>query len=86
MGAFFMCTVYVLYSEIRDKFYVGYTCMNMENRLRRHNSFHGGYTGKVKDWKIEYSETFASKVEAIKREKEIKSWKSRRRIIELIGK
>jgi putative endonuclease len=86
MGAFFMCTVYVLYSGIRDKFYVGYTCMNMEERLRRHNSFHGGYTGKVKDWKIEYTETFASKVEAIKREKEIKSWKSRKRIIELIRK
>ncbi len=81
-----MCKVYILHSGNRDKFYVGYTCMEIRDRLRRHNGLHGGYTGKEKDWVVVYEETFSTKDEAIRREREIKSWKSRKRIIELIGK
>jgi len=56
----------------------------MQERLRRHNSNHKGFTGKVGDWVIVYSEGFAEKPLAMKREREIKGWKSRERIEKLI--
>ncbi|MCZ8228298.1 GIY-YIG nuclease family protein [Flavobacterium sp.] len=77
-------TVYILYSKSADKFYVGYTSMSIDERLRRHLSSHKGFTGRVKDWGLFYSEKFSEKSEAIKREKEIKSWKSKVKIQLLI--
>ena len=72
--------VYILYSAIKDKYYVGFTGDDLNERLRKHNSNHSGFTGHCGDWKLVYSEIFPSKQEAMKREKEIKSWKSRKRI------
>ena len=77
--------VYILYSEILDKYYVGST-KNIEERLRRHLSNHKGYTSKSKDWKVVYDESFDSREEAVKKENEIKKWKSRKKIEILIGK
>ncbi len=73
---------YILYSESIDKYYVGHTS-NLEERLRKHNTNHKGFTGKTSDWKIVYSEQFATKSEAFAREREVKAWKSRKRIIAL---
>ncbi|PKP07814.1 MAG: excinuclease ABC subunit C, partial [Bacteroidetes bacterium HGW-Bacteroidetes-3] len=42
-------------------------------------------TGNENDWQLVYKEEFSSKTEAYSREREIKSWKSRKKIIELIG-
>jgi putative endonuclease len=52
----------------------------MQEQLRRHNSNHKGFTGKVADWELKFSEVFPDKTVAIVREKEIKSWKSRKKI------
>ena len=79
-----MCCVYILYSFELDKFYVGHTCDAMEDRLRTHLSNHSGFTSKAKDWEMVYSEPYSSKSLAYRREREIKAWKSRRLIIELI--
>jgi putative endonuclease len=76
--------VYILYSTQLDRYYVGYTSQTLQERLSRHNIIHKGFTGKAKDWQIVYSEDFDSKTLAIKRELEIKSWKSRSRIELLI--
>ena len=76
--------VYILYSASRDKFYVGYTSDLIE-RLKKHNSKHKGFTGSETDWKIIYTETFDTKAEAIKRERQIKSWKSRIKMEKLIN-
>jgi putative endonuclease len=57
----------------------------MTERLRRHNSNHSGYTGKIGDWEIMYTEEYEYKQDALKREKEIKGWKSRSKIIKLIS-
>lgn len=73
-------TVYILYSKSADKYYVGYTSMSIDERLRRHLSNHKGFTGRIKDWELFYFEQFSEKSEAIKREKEIKSWKSKAKI------
>jgi putative endonuclease len=68
---------YILYSSSRSKYYVGHTGDELAERLRKHNSNHKGYTGKVGDWEIVYTEEYAAKAMAYKREREVKGWKSR---------
>jgi putative endonuclease len=77
--------VYILFSEKKNQFYVGFTSDTLENRLRKHNSNHKGFTGKCGDWTIVYTERFNNKKMAMDRESEIKKWKSRKRIEELIA-
>ncbi|MBL7778151.1 MAG: GIY-YIG nuclease family protein [Chitinophagales bacterium] len=67
-----------------DRYYVGYTSDTLESRLYKHNHKHSGFTGKCNDWQIVYSEKFDSKITAMKREREIKRWKSRKKIEELV--
>ncbi len=80
-----MFTVYILFSETADKFYIGFTSEPVEERLRKHLSNHSGFTAKTKDWKIVHTEQFENKSEALQREKEIKNWKSKSRILKLIS-
>jgi len=77
--------VYILFSSIADKYYVGFTGDDLAERLRKHNSNHKGFTGKFNDWKIIYAEIFDNKPDALKRESEIKNWKSRIKVEKLIG-
>ena len=79
-----MYYVYILQSEKSGKYYTGY-CADIEVRLIRHNS---GATPSTKSgipWKLVYFENFSEKSEAIKRENEIKSKKSRKYIENLIN-
>ena len=76
--------VYILYSEQLDKFYVGRTSDALDDRIRRHLSQHDGFTGRAKNWKLVYSEACDEKSNAVRRETEIKSWKSKNRIKLLI--
>ncbi len=80
-----MWTFYILYSSIRDKYYVGHTGDHLAERVRKHNTRHKGFTGGAGDWKVIYTEIFSSKEEAYKREREVKNWKSRKLIEKLIG-
>jgi len=64
--------VYILYSKSLDKYYIGHT-LNMDERLKKHNNRHRGFTGKNDDWKVVYTEYCGSRSEAMKREREIKS-------------
>ena len=65
--------VYILYSNNLQKYYVGATSMEPENRLRKHLSNHKGYTGKAKDWRIIKQVELNSKKEALILEKKIKN-------------
>jgi putative endonuclease len=76
--------VYILYSLNKDKFYIGFTS-NLEERINRHNQKSKGFTGNTNDWLIVHSETYNTKSEALAREKQIKSWKSRSKIQQLIS-
>ena len=58
---------YILYSKSQDKYYSGYTSSKLNERLRKHNSNHKGYTGKADDWEVVYYETYAVKELAYKR-------------------
>ena len=77
-------TVYVLYSTKFDKIYIGYTS-DLEQRLLSHNVFaNKGYTIKYRPWEILFTEQFASKTEAMSREKQLKSGVGREMIWNLI--
>ena len=80
MLAFFvskMYTVYVLHSPTFDKIYIGYTS-NLIQRLLSHNELATkGYTIKFRPWIVVHKEEFEDKSDAMKREKELKSFKGR---------
>ncbi|SHH53281.1 GIY-YIG nuclease family protein [Winogradskyella jejuensis] len=77
--------VYIIYSNKIDKFYVGYSGDILEERIRKHNTNHKGFTGKANDWELKYFEEYSEKSEAIKRELSIKNKKSRKHIERLIA-
>ena len=76
---------YILFSPIKNRFYIGFTSDDIIERIKKHNTNHKGFTGKTGDWILKYYETFETKEEAIKREATIKKWKSRKLIEKLIG-
>ena len=80
-----MYTVYILYSYLADKFYIGYTGEPVETSLQKHLATHKGFTAKYDDWQIVYTETYHSKEDATKREKQIKNWRSRKMIEMLVS-
>ena len=74
---------YILYSQKLDKFYIGSTG-DVEGRLQRHNSSNKGFTSTGKPWELKYYEAFEEKSDAMKREAQLKKWKSRSAILHLI--
>ena len=81
-----MAFTYILYSAQLDKHYVGASQDELEQRIRRHNAHHKGFTGKANDWVLMYAEPIETFELALQREREIKSWKSRKRIESLYTK
>ena len=74
-------TVYAIRSETTGKIYIGFTG-DLKRRLKYHNGELGfkkrAYTYKNKGpWKLIYRENYKSKSEALKREKQLKSYKGR---------
>jgi len=69
--------VYILYSQSKDKYYTGYS-VNPEERVVEHNLGATPSTRPGRPWLLAYTEEFDNKSAAIRREREIKSKKSRR--------
>lgn len=80
-----MYFVYILYSPSKDKYYFG-ACQDIQERLKKHNTNHSGFTGKNGDWELKWTEEHPVKTAVLKRENQIKSWKSRKMIETLINK
>ena len=76
--------VYKLFSKIKNRYYVGCTGDDINERIRKHNTNHKGFTGKTGDWILVHEEIFDTKSDALKREKYIKDQKSRKYIEQLI--
>ena len=74
---FMSYTVYIIYSPILDKYYIGYS-EDVVLRLEQHNSGISTFTAKASDWQLKYSEVYPTRETAMKREKEIKNKKSRK--------
>jgi len=81
-----MASVYILFSEELNKYYIGSTTVSIEDRLKKHLADQNGFTGIAKDWKVVYTEILPDKRQALIREKQIKSWKSKPMIENLIKK
>ena len=79
-----MFYVYVLYSSILNKRYVGSTS-DIEKRLKEHNSGKSKFTSGGIPWKIIYSEKYSSNGEARKRELFLKSGKGRKLLDEILN-
>lgn len=72
-----MFTVYALYSVDFNKIYIGQT-EDIQRRLFEHNNgLLSSYTKRYKPWQIVYTEEYSTRVEAMKREKQLKSQKGR---------
>jgi len=78
-----MFFLYILYSQSKDRFYIGSTG-NLSDRINRHNSGRSKATKAGRPWKLMYVEEFNSRADAMKREFFIKNKKSREFIIKLI--
>jgi len=70
-----MYYVYVLKSQKTGKLYIGLTS-NLKNRFLEHNSGTEKSTKYGVPWTLVYYEAFLSKLDASKREKQIRSFKS----------
>ena len=78
-----MYYTYIIQSQKNGRFYIG-SCHDIDIRIRRHNAGATPSTKPGRPWKVVYSESYESNSEALKREKEIKSKKSRKYIEYLI--
>ncbi|MBV6420950.1 MAG: hypothetical protein DAHOPDDO_02217 [Ignavibacteriaceae bacterium] len=79
-----MFTVYVLKSSATDKYYIGQTA-DIGKRLLYHNSGYSKSTKVCLPWKIVYTESFITRALAMKKETEIKKYKSRIMIEKMIN-
>ncbi|GHB28517.1 GIY-YIG nuclease family protein [Mongoliitalea lutea] len=66
--------VYIIQSVKDNSFYIGVSS-NPEERLLKHNRPHKGYTARKQPWILVYTEAFATKTKALKRENFIKAQK-----------
>ena len=79
-----MYHVYIIHSKSKDRYYVGYT-HDISTRIGKHNMGSTPSTRSGIPWELVYQEEYAEKSMAIKREKEIKSQKSRQYFERLIN-
>jgi putative endonuclease len=68
--------VYAIYSSLTDKIYIGQT-KDLVKRLYDHKHGYSPYTSRAKDWELFYKEICTSRGSALKREKQLKSYRGR---------
>ncbi|HAS80755.1 MAG: Excinuclease ABC C subunit domain protein [Candidatus Nomurabacteria bacterium GW2011_GWE1_32_28] len=73
-----MFNIYVLRSLKNGKRYVGFTSKSTKERLMEHNSGKNSFTRQNKPFMLIYSEEYKTKIEAMKREKFLKSGQGRK--------
>ncbi|HEY9170567.1 MAG TPA: GIY-YIG nuclease family protein [Lutibacter sp.] len=76
---------FVLYSKNYNKIYIGFTS-NLISRFLSHNQFGNGFTAKYRPWEVIYMEVFFTKKESMLREKELKSFRGREFIRNIVLK
>ncbi len=78
--------LYILQSISKpDKIYIG-SSNNLTRRLKDHNNSNTKSTKSFIPWKILYVEKYLTKKEVRNRERQLKKWKNRKRINNLIEK
>ena len=79
-----MYSVYIIYSEKLDKYYIGYSA-DVQDRLLKHNRKSKAFSSSGRPWILVFQESFDTKKEAMAREMQLKKWKNRQRIEALIN-
>ena len=74
-----MFTIYTIYNKDHDKIYIGQT-WNLSERLNQHDNkiFTNSYTSRFSgEWQLIYQEYVFDRSDALKREKQLKSYRGR---------
>ena len=79
-----MYFTYIIYSENRDKYYIGH-CADVDKRIEDHNNSRSTYTKVGKPWAFRWKRGFKTRSEAMSEERRIKAKKSRKYIEWLIS-
>jgi len=77
-------SVYILYSKILDRFYIGQT-KDLNERILLHieKQFEDSFTSRANDWELFHMILCKSRVQAIQIEGHIKKMKSRKYMLNL---
>ncbi len=76
-------SVYILYSNEFDRYYIGQT-NNIIDRIKRHNSGYVRSTKHYRPWALVFYLTTEDRGSAVRFENKLKSYKSKSKIEELI--
>ena len=79
-----MFYTYVIKSGATGRYYIG-SCSDIESRLKQHNRGQTKTTRYKSPYKLVYKEDFVTKTAALKRERQIKNYKSGRAFKKLIA-
>ena len=74
---------YIIQSRKDGSFYVGFTSQ-LDERIRKHNRPHKGYTARKQPWVLRWAKECSSKKQAIALERKIKKLKSAKAIRKII--
>lgn len=83
-GLIIVMYTYILYSAGNDRYYIGHT-NNIERRLQEHNDGASFSTAFYRPWLLVYAQEHQTRAEAMKRERYLKSLKSKIKIKEIIA-
>ena len=80
-----MPSVYILYSQSKDSFYIGFTSVSAADRINRHieDYYQNKYTASTKDWELYLEIICDSVTQGLQIEKHIKRMKSKKYITNL---
>jgi putative endonuclease len=76
--------LYILQSQATSRFYIGQT-QDIEKRLAYHNANYSKALKNRGPWRLVHSEEYATRSEAMLRERQIKSWKDHAMIARLVS-
>ena len=76
--------VYILYSKTHDRYYIGQT-NDINARIKRHNNGYVKSTKPFRPWELVHREIYSDRATAMTRENQLKSWKSKTKITELVN-
>lgn len=79
-----MFHIYVLLSETTGRRYTG-SCEDLDDRLRRHNAGESNATRHGIPWRLIHSEAFATRSEAMQRERFLKTGRGRDELSRLLS-
>lgn len=65
---------YILQSQKHNRHYIG-SCEDVDLRVRRHNEGRVPITRSGRPWDLVHSESFETRAEAVRRERQIKNYK-----------